>query len=129
MTTRTDFTRSPAPERQARGNSLAGRAVAAAALSAIAFTLANTVRGETERSSTDSDGLKAYYLAEGAIDRLLVYMESGFRRLSGPDGKADCFNAQTTRVLQLNFPTGVVARRVHPGKLQAECQPARLQSF
>ncbi len=41
----------------------------AAALSAIAFTLANTVRGEIERSSTDADGLKAYYLAEGAIDR------------------------------------------------------------
>ena len=57
----------------------------AAALTAIAFTLANTVRGEIERSSTDADGLKAYYLAAGAIDRTLVYMESGpaFR---GPDG-------------------------------------------
>ena len=40
----------------------------AAGLSAIALTIANTVRGETERSSTEADGLKAYYLAAGAID-------------------------------------------------------------
>jgi general secretion pathway protein K len=75
-----------------------------AALSAIAFTLANTVRGEVERSSTDADGLKAYYLAEGAIDRMLVYIESG-AAFPGPDGKP-LFQQQTTRVLQLDFPTG-----------------------
>src|SRR3984885_1935615 len=77
----------------------------AAALSAIAFTLANTVRGEIERSSTDADGLKAYYLAAGAIDRMLVYIESG-PAFPGPDGKP-IFQQQQTRVLQLNFPTGV----------------------
>src|ERR1700730_4920748 len=77
-----------------------------AALSAIAFTLANTVRGEIERSSTDADGLKAYYLAAGAIDRMLVYIESGSDFL-GPDGKP-LFQADVTRVLQLNYPTGVV---------------------
>jgi general secretion pathway protein K len=77
-----------------------------AALSAIAFTLANTVRGEVERSSTDADGLKAYYLAEGAIDRLLVYIQSGPAFL-GPDGKPR-FQQNVTRVLRLDFPTGVV---------------------
>jgi general secretion pathway protein K len=76
----------------------------AAALSAIAFTLANTVRGEIERSSTDADGLKAYYLAEGAIDRMLIYIESGPAYV-GPDGKP--LFQESTRVLQLNFPTGV----------------------
>jgi general secretion pathway protein K len=77
----------------------------AAALSAIAFTLANTVRGEIERSSTDADGLKAYYLAAGAIDRMLVYIESG-PAFSGPDGKPR-FQPLQTHVLQLNYPTGV----------------------
>lgn len=77
----------------------------AAALSAIAFTLANTVRGEVERSSTDADGLRAYYLAEGAIDRVLVYIESG-AAFSGPDGKP--LFQDTTRFFLLNFPTGVV---------------------
>lgn len=75
-----------------------------AALSAIAFTLANTVRAEVERSSTDADSLKAYYLAEGAVDRMLVYIESG-GAFVGPDGKP--LFQDTTRVLQLNFPTGV----------------------
>ena len=57
----------------------------AAALSAIAFTVANTVRGETERTSTSADGVRAYYLATGSIDRAILYMlrRGGFRN---PDG-------------------------------------------
>jgi general secretion pathway protein K len=83
-----------------------------AALSAIAFTLANSVRGEIERSSTDADGLKAYYLAEGAIDRLLVYIESG-PAFVGPDGKPR-FEQGRTHVLLLNFPTGMVRAEYIP---------------
>ena len=48
-----------------------------AALSAIAFTVANTVRGETERTSTEVDSLRCYYLATGAIERALVYVQWG----------------------------------------------------
>src|ERR1700722_20735421 len=84
----------------------------AAALSAIALTLANTVRGEIERSSTDADGLKAYYLAAGAIDRMLVYIESG-AAFVGPDGKP-LFQQNVTRILQLNYPTGVVRAEYIP---------------
>ncbi|HTC89730.1 MAG TPA: hypothetical protein VK686_15590 [Bryobacteraceae bacterium] len=84
----------------------------AAALSAIAFTLANTVRGEIERSSTDADGLKAYYLAEGAIDRMLVYIESS-STFVGPDGKPR-FQQGITRVLRMDFPTGVVRAEYIP---------------
>src|SRR3984893_16381888 len=95
----------------------------AAALSAIAFTLANTVRGETERSSTDADGLKAYYLAAGAIDRMLIYIQSA-PALPGPDGKARYQEA--TRVLQLDFPTGVVRAEFIPenSKLNINTAPA-----
>jgi general secretion pathway protein K len=96
-----------------------------AALTAIAFTLANTVRGEVERSSTDADGLKAYYLAAGAIDRTLVYMESGpaFR---GPDGKP-LFQEDVTRVLQLNYPHGVARVEYIPenSKLNVNMAPPR----
>lgn len=84
----------------------------AAALSAIAFTIANTVRGEMERSSTDADGLKAYYLAEGAIDRMLVYMEAG-SAFTGPDGKPR-FQEGITRFVPMNFPTGVVRLELIP---------------
>ena len=84
-----------------------------AALSAIAFTLANTVRGEIERSSTDADGLKAYYLAEGAIERTLVYIESASGVFVGPDGKPR-FQQDVTRVLLLDYPTGVVRVELIP---------------
>ena len=51
-----------------RGSALLAVIWLTAALSAIAFTVANTVRAETERTSTEVDSLKAYYLATGAID-------------------------------------------------------------
>jgi general secretion pathway protein K len=52
-----------------RGSALLAVLWVSAALAAIAFSLSNTVLGETERTSTDVDGLRAYYLAEGAIER------------------------------------------------------------
>ena len=92
--------------RSSRGAALLAVLWLAAALSAIAFTLATTVRGETERSSTEADALKAYYLAEGAIDRMLVYIESGPGAFSGADGKP-LFRQDVTRFLVLNYPSGV----------------------
>lgn len=95
-----------------------------AALSAIAFSVANTVRSETERSSTDAEGLKAYYLACGAIDRMLLYIQMGeaFRR---PDGKPVFDN--NTRVVPMDFPTGFVLGEFIPesSKLDVNSAPAR----
>src|SRR5271154_6617667 len=99
----------------------------AAALSAIAFTLANTVRGEIERSSTDADGLKAYYLAAGAIDRMLVYIESGAAFL-GPDGKP-LIQTDVTRVLRLNYPTGVVRAEYIPESSKLNVNPSQPQEL
>jgi general secretion pathway protein K len=88
-----------------RGAALLAVLWLSAALAAIAFTLANSVRGEIERSSTDADELKAYYLAAGAIDRTLVYIQSGPQFL-GPDGQP-IWQFDVTRELHLNFPTGI----------------------
>src|SRR5437588_2844674 len=75
-----------------------------AALSAIAFTVANTVRAETERTSTSIDSLRAYYLATGAIDRVLLYINwgAGFRK---PDGTPKYFE-NPMPVLRFEFPSG-----------------------
>jgi hypothetical protein len=43
-----------------------------AALAAIAFTLSTTVRGEIDRAATATDGVRAYYLATGALERATV---------------------------------------------------------
>jgi general secretion pathway protein K len=95
-----------------------------AGLSAIALTVANTVRGETERSSTDADGLKAYYLATGAIDRMLLFMERPSGQSNSPRGGRRGASAQgptsipitpeITRLLFLDFPTGVVTGEIIP---------------
>jgi general secretion pathway protein K len=83
----------------------------AAGLSAIALTIANTVRGETERSSTEADGMKAYFLAAGGIDRILLYLEKP-TSYQNPDKTP--LIPDYRRVLVLDFPTGVVTGEIIP---------------
>jgi len=52
-----------------RGSALLTVMWLSAALAAIGFSLAGTVRGETERTSTELDGLRSYYLACGGVER------------------------------------------------------------
>jgi len=61
--------RQPAGSTATRGSALLAVLWLSAALAAVAFSLASTVRGETERASSTMDGARAYYLAAGAIDR------------------------------------------------------------
>ena len=84
----------------------------AAALSAIAFTVANMVRAETERTMTDKDALRAYYLASGAIDRALLYIQWG-QQYGNPDGSAKYFRAPMP-VMRFDFPSGVASVEVIP---------------
>jgi general secretion pathway protein K len=48
-----------------------------AVLSVIALTVASTVRGEVERAATASDDTRAYFLAESAIQRAILYITWG----------------------------------------------------
>ncbi|MEO8371397.1 MAG: hypothetical protein ABI806_19580 [Candidatus Solibacter sp.] len=59
-------------KRRSRGSALLMVLWISAALAAVAFSLANTVRGETDRTSTVIDEVRGYYLATGAIDRAAV---------------------------------------------------------
>jgi general secretion pathway protein K len=52
-----------------RGSALLAVMWLSAALAAIGFSLAGTVRGETERTSTELESLRCYYLAGGGIER------------------------------------------------------------
>src|SRR5260370_37932979 len=97
-----------------------------AALSAIAFTVANTVRAETERTSTSIDSLRAYYLATGAIDRALLYINwgAGFRK---PDGTPKYFE-NPMPVLRFEFPSGTATAEIIPetAKLNVNRAPPRV---
>jgi general secretion pathway protein K len=65
------------PHWRQRGSALLTVLWVSAALSAVAFSLSTMVRGETERVSTDLDGLRAYYLAQGAVEKGAIDMHWG----------------------------------------------------
>lgn len=48
-----------------------------AALAAIAFSVANTVQGETGHTANSVDDMRSYYLATGAIERAVLRMQWG----------------------------------------------------
>jgi len=75
-----------------------------AALSAIAFSVANTVRGETERTSTAVDELRGRHLAAGAIERTLLYILWGPSH-KNEDGSTRFWENGISR-LDLRFPGG-----------------------
>ena len=97
----------------------------AAALSAIAFTVANLVRAETERALTEKDAVRAYYLAAGAVDRAMLYIQwgPGYRN---PDGSPKYFQPPMP-VIRFDFPTGSAAVEVIPenSKLNVNTAPAQ----
>src|SRR5579864_3050879 len=100
------------PRSQRRGTALLAVLWLSAALSAIAFTIASSVRAETERTSTDVDALRAGYLAVGAIDRAILYIQWG-PSYRNPDGTPKYFQ-NPTPVLQFNFPTGAATTEIIP---------------
>ena len=95
-----------------RGGALLAVLWLAAALSAIAFSLAETVRGEAERAGTALDGARAYYLATGAIERTLLYMQWGGG--GAAPGQLPRYWAPWMNRLALSFPTGEAMVEIIP---------------
>jgi general secretion pathway protein K len=94
-----------------------------AALSAIAFSVANTVRGETERTSTAADSVRAYYLAAGAIDRAILYMMWG-PGLRNPDGSPRYYE-RGMPLMRFGFPTGEAVVEIIPESSKLNLNTAR----
>ena len=106
-----------------RGSALLAVLWLAAALSAIAFSLANTVRGEVERTSTTVDGLRSYYLAEAGVERGILYLVWGLRNQVPPSARFRYGSA--TPVLPFSFPSGEARVEVIPetAKLNINMSP------
>jgi len=98
-----------------------------AALSAIAFSVAHRVRAETDRVSTALDGVRAYYLATGAIDRTLLYMQWG-PRYTLPDGSSRYYSPWMTRLV-LNFPAGEATVEIVPESSKLNINTASLDEL
>jgi len=106
-----------------RGAALLAVLWLSAALSAIVFTVASTVRAETERTSTDVDALRAGYLAVGAIDRALLYIQWG-PAYKNPDGTPKYFQSPMP-LLRFTFPTGAANVEIIPETAKLNVNLAR----
>lgn len=99
-------------ERRRKGGALLAVLWLTAALSAIALAVASTVRAEIERSATALDGLRAYYLASGALERAILYMDWGPGPVS-PDGQPRYWAPWRSR-LYFQFPAGDAVVEIIP---------------
>jgi general secretion pathway protein K len=112
----------PVPE---RGGALLAVLWLSVALSAIAFSVANNVRGETERTSTSAESLRAYYLASGSLDRAVLWIFWGiYGQYSNPDGSPLFYRAPMPYI-RYSYSTGEVLVEVIPeaGKLNINTAP------
>jgi len=90
-----------------RGSALLAVLWLAAALAAIAFAVSSTVRSETTHVGDSADGLRAYYLASGSVERAIQWMLWGWTGYSqvNPDGTPRFWAANTPR-MTMRFPSG-----------------------
>ena len=112
---------------RSRGGALLAVLWLSAALSAIAFSLAQTVRGETERTATSVEGLRSYYLAAGAVERAIAYMQWGPFSLL-PDGTSRYYT-QGQPLIPLHFPTGEALVEIIPESAKVNINSARPQEL
>jgi general secretion pathway protein K len=95
-----------------RGGALVAVLWLSAALAAVALSLAATVRSEVERTSTQLDGARAYYLATGALQRAMLYVEWG-GGAQEPGGTQRYFAPGMSR-MRFSFPTGDAEVEIMP---------------
>ena len=109
--------------RSRRGGALLAVLWLSAALSAIVFTLATTVRAELERAGTALDAARAYYLAQGAIERFLFHLS--WSQFADPRGEQVGVFRPGQRRLRWELPEGVVDLEVvgESGKLNVYSAP------
>jgi len=102
------WTREAGVHRGRRGSALLAVLWLSAALAAIAFSLSNTVRGETDRAATASEGLRSYYIAAGAVE------DAAIRLLRFREDPRTQQGVLVGTVFHLEFPEGAADVEVIP---------------
>src|SRR5580704_11196698 len=83
-----------------------------AALSAVGLAVANNVRAETERTETNVDDARSYFIARGAIERAVLHMLWG-RQYYTEDGRP-IYYVNGSPSMELTFPSAEVHVDVIP---------------
>ncbi|MEQ1885764.1 MAG: hypothetical protein ABL967_11935 [Bryobacteraceae bacterium] len=95
-----------------RGGALLTVLWLSAGLAAIGFSVSSSVRTEIDRVSTSAEGLRASYLASGAVERAIQWMSWG-PSFSRADGTSLYWNIRQTR-MQMSFPSGTATVELLP---------------
>jgi general secretion pathway protein K len=106
-----------------RGSALLAVLWTSAALAAVSFAVASTVRSEVERAATASDGLRAYHLARGAVERAIAELSWG---RGNPD--ASPIRAGATSV-DYTFPSGVAHVEIVPESSKLDLNTATVSEI
>jgi len=106
-----------------RGSALLMVLWLSAALAAIGFALASTVRGEAERTSTALDGVRSYYLAIGGMERCMTELLWSIRYPSQRTLK------QGITVAQYEFPSGSVRVEIIPEAAKLDVNSAPVEDL
>jgi general secretion pathway protein K len=115
------------PQQSRRGGALLAVLWLSVALSAIAYSVATSVRGEIERTSTLSESVRSYFLATGAFERALLYIEQGPGHRN-PNGSVRYFEPGTPR-MEFQFPTGVATVEIIPESSKLSVNDTRPEDF
>ncbi len=109
-----------------RGGALLAVLWLVAALSAIALTIAATVRSEVELSTIHAEGVRAYFLARAGIERAALWVQWGGGNVATPAPGAGYYQ-RGMRSLAFVFPSGDVVVDVIPesSKLDINRVPAQ----
>src|SRR5579863_6903081 len=83
-----------------------------AALAAVGLAVANNVRGETERTETNVDDARSYFIARGAIERAALHLLWG-RQFFTEDGRP-IYYINGSPSMELAFPSADVHVDVIP---------------
>src|SRR5277367_4342136 len=95
-----------------RGSALLTVLWLSACLAAIAFSVSSSVRAETDRVDAGSNGLRAWYLATGAVERGIQWMVWG-ENYRNPDGSPRFWKYGAPR-MYMTFPSGHAAVEAIP---------------
>jgi general secretion pathway protein K len=95
------------PHRSQRGSALLAVLWLSAALSAIAFALSFTVRGEIDRTTTSMDDLRSYYLASAGVEKATVELLWTATQAAGLIPK-------DSTSIDYSFPSGVAHVEIIP---------------
>jgi len=123
MSTRHAWTRAPQGVRGDRGSALLTVLWLSACLAAIAFSVSSSVRAETDRVEANSNGLRAYYLATGAVERGIMWMLWGEGYRNG-DGSIRFWKYGAPR-MNMSFPSGDAVVEMIPESAKLNINYAR----